>query len=116
MKFRKLSVAGYAWLHDFDLQKEAVERLEQSNNALDKKKGKGKNIVRRFSQKRKDSRPPLEGRNDSRATTATIGATSLRRSGSLWKSTARPTKAQPELRTEEMLRYMQCKPHCMFTK
>jgi phospholipid-translocating ATPase len=117
MKFRKLSVAGYAWLHDFDLQKEAAERLEHSTDSLDKKKRKGKGKGVRFSKKRKDHGPSIEHRTDSEVTTTTPGgAGSLRRSGSLWKSTARPSKAQPELRTEELLRYMQCKPHSMFTR
>ena len=48
MKFRKLSVAGYAWLHDFDLQEEAA-KLEESREGdknreaekIEKKKGKG---------------------------------------------------------------------------
>jgi len=117
MKFRKLSVAGYAWLHDFDLQKEAAERLEHSNDALDKKKPKGKGKGARFSKKRKDHGPSIENRTDHEVTTSSPGgAGSLRRSGSLWRSTARPGKAQPELRTKELLRYMQCKPHSMFTR
>ncbi|TVY82511.1 putative phospholipid-transporting ATPase [Lachnellula suecica] len=115
MKFRKLSVAGYAWLHDFDLQKEAAEKLAQSGDLPDKKKGKGKG--KRFSKKRKDQRPTIEHRTDSDITSTTGGGPgSVRRSGSLWKSTARPMKAQPELRTEELLRYMQSKPHSMFTR
>jgi phospholipid-translocating ATPase len=119
MKFRKLSVAGYAWLHDFDLQKEAAERLERSSGDLAKKKRKGKGVAKRFSKKRKEPRPTIEHRTDSEVTTSTVGAGatgSIRRSGSLWRSTARPSKAQPELRTEELLRYMQCKPHSMFTR
>ncbi|TVY32279.1 putative phospholipid-transporting ATPase, partial [Lachnellula subtilissima] len=117
MKFRKLSVAGYAWLHDFDLQKEAAEKLERDSGNLDTKKTKGKGVATRFAKK--TSRPPLDRRNDSEATTSTFqyGASgSIRRSGSLWRSTARPTKAQPELRTEDLLKYMQAKPHSMFTK
>ncbi|TVY37406.1 putative phospholipid-transporting ATPase [Lachnellula occidentalis] len=118
MKFRKLSVAGYAWLHDFDLQKEAAEKLERDSGNLDTKKTKGKGVATRFSKK-KESLPSLDHRSDSEATTPTFqhGASgSIRRSGSLWRSTARPTKAQPELRTEDLLRYMQGKPHSMFTR
>ena len=118
MKFRKLSIAGYAWLHDFDLQKEAAARLERHSGDLDKKKQKGKGVAKRFSKKRKAPRPTIEPRTNSEVTTSTVGggAGSIRRSGSLWKSTARPSKAQPELRTEELLRYMQFKPHSMFTR
>ncbi|KAH6680728.1 putative phospholipid-transporting ATPase [Halenospora varia] len=120
MRFRKLSVAGYAWLHDFDLQKEAADRqkLHEANAEAEtrgtKKKGKGKAVTRTFAKK------PRKSTSHS-VTETTIGSeiqtpASIRRSGSLWKSTARPTKAQPEFRTEELLKYMQHKPHSIFTK
>ena len=35
---------------------------------------------------------------------------------SVWKSSARPAKAQPELRTEDLLEYMIRKPHGIFTR
>ncbi|CAG8973915.1 hypothetical protein HYALB_00003693 [Hymenoscyphus albidus] len=119
MRFRKLSVAGYAWLHDFDLQKEAAQKQEeQEARGSPGQKHKGKGVIRRFAKKQ-SSRPHIE-RNESNESTqpelASPGAGSLRRSGSIWRSSARPTKAQVELRTEEMLRFMQSKPHSVFTK
>jgi len=111
MRFRKLSVAGYAWLHDFDLRQEATENLGQ-DQLESKKKKKGKGIAKRFSKKRV-SRQVSESRNCSETTSTTDMPV---RSNSLWKSSARPTKAQPELRTEELLRYLQQRPHSVFTK
>jgi phospholipid-translocating ATPase len=119
MKFRKLSVAGYAWLHDVDLQKEAA-LLEQSREAAEKIKSKfkGKGVAKRHSKKN-ISRPVSDGHMESETSSSNMPRSdSVRRSGSvsLWKSSARPTKVQPEMRTEELLKFMQHKPHSIFTK
>jgi phospholipid-translocating ATPase len=123
MRFRKLSVAGYAWLHDFDLQKEAAEKAKHGQETPElSKQRKGKNVVKRFSmQKQRKTRPSLSGRNNSEASSYSPDHSrpDLPRRGSsmsFWRSSARPAKAQPELRTEELLRYMQYKPHSIFTK
>lgn len=121
MRFRKLSVAGYAWLHDFDLQKEAAEKLEQIQASTDqpKRKKKGKGVAKRHSTRNNSIRPPLISRNNSSLTDPHDERPSFPRrisSSSLWKSSARPAKAQPELRTEELLRFMQHRPHSVFTK
>ena len=121
MKFRKLSVAGYAWLHDVDLQKEAA-LVDQSREGVDKEnlkpKGKGKGIAKRYSKK-KTSGSASDSRIESESSSCSIlRSDSVRRSGSvsLWKSSARPSKVQPEMRTEELLKFMQHKPHSVFTK
>ncbi|KUJ21927.1 phospholipid-translocating P-type ATPase [Mollisia scopiformis] len=117
MRFRKLSVAGYAWLHDFDLQKEAAE-LEQSRETTGptRKKSKGKGIAKRHSKK-KSRRPTVEtSRMSSEVSSSVIPSSVPRRSGSIWRSTARPNKAQPEMRTEDLLKFMQQKPHSVFTR
>jgi phospholipid-translocating ATPase len=106
MCFRKLSVAGYAWLHDFDLQKEAAKKLEQIQENIDNTRSKGKGVAKR-SHSRKAGADNMKGPDR---------ATSLSRAGSVWKSSARPAKAQPALRTEDLLRFLQHKPHSIFTK
>jgi phospholipid-translocating ATPase len=123
MRFRKLSVAGYAWLHDFDLQREAAEKLEQSHDNAGKQKykgnDKGKKISQRFHDQKKASRPSLGTRNNTDLTDHHEERPGLLRrasSVSFWKSSARPTKSQPEHRTEELLRYIQHKPNSLFTK
>ncbi|KAL2075779.1 hypothetical protein VTL71DRAFT_722 [Oculimacula yallundae] len=123
MKFRKLSVAGYAWLHDFDLQEEAAkleEGVEGDKNReaeqSEKKKGKG---IMKLAHKKKTPVRPKSVRKESAMSSSTVRPSlSIRRSGSinLWKSTARPSKAQPEMRTEDLLNFMQHKPHSVFTK
>jgi phospholipid-translocating ATPase len=118
MKFRKLSVAGYAFLHDFDVEKKA-EKLEQTQETIPnepkrKGKGKGKGVARWPSKRKANFRPVLQRSEISNSSNR--GSGSIRRSGSVWKSSARPNKVQPELRTEEMLKFMQYKPHSVFTK
>ncbi|XMA15695.1 hypothetical protein WAI453_008486 [Rhynchosporium graminicola] len=123
MKFRKLSVAGYAWLHDFDLQEEAA-KLEESresdkNREADKsEKGKGKEIMMSAFKKKKPIRPDNVRRESVMSSSIVRPSGSIRRSGSisLWKSSARPSKAQPEMRTEDLLNFMQHRPHSVFTK
>jgi phospholipid-translocating ATPase len=128
MRFRKLSVAGYAWLHDFDLQKEAVEKAAlRSRETLlssrsSKKKGKG---VPRRSQSNlgaMTSRAASFATNRSN-TGGVVGRDSMvgsmRRpstTAARWKSSARPNRAQPEFRTEDLMRYLQHKPHSIYTK
>jgi phospholipid-translocating ATPase len=116
MRFRKMSVAGYAWLHDFDVEKEAKEKAERDTAIRRRRKGKDKvkpnrtgsqsiqtNVdVTGTSQIEDEPRRPGLGRNGS-----TI---------SQWRSSARPTKDQPELRTEELLQFLQHKPHSMFAR
>ena len=123
MRFRKLSVAGYAWLHDFDLQKEAAEKASKGKEPIGKtKRKKGKGIAKHLSMhSQRRTRPSLSGRNDSEVSSSSADPNrpDLPRRGSstsLWRSSARPAKAQPEMRTEELLQYMQHKPHSIFTK
>jgi len=104
MRFRKLSVAGTAWLHDYDLQKEAAEMAKQTDLREPKEKGKGKrhkhnNISADYSM------------NDNLVSESRRGSEVAH-----WKSTARPAKGQPELRTEDLLQYIQHKPHGVFAR
>ncbi|KAF8866743.1 phospholipid-translocating P-type ATPase [Acephala macrosclerotiorum] len=117
MRFRKLSVAGYAWLHDFDLQREAALPVEtQAAAGPTRKNSKGKGIAKRHSRKKSHKTASETPNQSSEASSNAAPASLPRRSGSIWRSTARPNKVQPELRTEELLKYMQQKPHSIFTK
>ncbi|KAF2809148.1 phospholipid-translocating P-type ATPase [Mytilinidion resinicola] len=121
MKFRKLSVAGTAWLHDADLQKDAAKRklLEPRKK---KNKGKGKKPARKsrdveaVEESLALREHVVDPANTSRSSNEAASASGLHRNGSNWKSTARPGKAQPELLTKDMLRYIQRKPYTLFAK
>lgn len=118
MRFRKMSVAGTAWLHDFDLQKEAQEKdaATKTHEKLEKKskwkgKGKRKSLVERRNPgpQRLDSYQSDDGTHDAESRRAST-------IGSQWKSTARPAKSQLELKTEDLLHYLQHKPHGVFAR
>ncbi|KAI4765412.1 phospholipid-translocating P-type ATPase [Aureobasidium sp. EXF-3400] len=110
MKFRKLSVAGTAWLHDVDLQ----NKQDDSEMLIHKKrspKSKGKKPIRKSTTSIMTSAPKFDGGND-QIEFSEAG----RKSTSQWTSSARPGKAQPELSTKTMIRYMQRKPFTLFAK
>ncbi|KAI4742762.1 phospholipid-translocating P-type ATPase [Aureobasidium sp. EXF-12298] len=110
MKFRKLSVAGTAWLHDVDLQ----DKQDDSEMLIHKKrsrKDKGKKPVRKSTTSIMTSTHKFDGADD-QIEFSEHG----RKSTSQWTSSARPGKAQPELSTKTMIRYIQRKPFTLFAK
>ncbi|KAG9551812.1 phospholipid-translocating P-type ATPase, partial [Aureobasidium melanogenum] len=110
MKFRKLSVAGTAWLHDIDLQ----DKQDESEMLIHKKrsrKSKGKKPVRKSTTSIMTSTHKFDGADD-QIEYSEHG----RKSTSQWTSSARPGKAQPELSTKTMIRYIQRKPFTLFAK
>lgn len=118
MKFRKMSVAGTAWLHDADLQKEPNKK----EHLMHKRRSKGKKPVRKSRDLRsmeesmalRDNVDVVDG-NDRDSNKSSDGG-GIERHGSKWKSTARPAKLQPELLTTDMIRYIQRKPFTLFAR
>ncbi|KAL6709173.1 drs2 neo1 protein [Coniothyrium glycines] len=111
MKFRKLSVAGVSWLHDADLQ-----HLKQKKKLIHKTRKKGKQAAksRRSVRSVKDvvveeSATPALGMAEQTYDSDNALETN-------WQSTAKPGKTTRELRTQDMLRYIQRKPHTPFSK
>ncbi|KAF2796744.1 phospholipid-translocating P-type ATPase [Melanomma pulvis-pyrius CBS 109.77] len=109
MKFRKMSIAGVAWLHDADLKETRKKKL------LNKKR-KGKQPVRKSLRSAKDATTPIEATMSPLEQVETAATGEAEASGSKWQSSARPTKSQRELLTGDMLRYMQRRPHTHFSK
>ena len=111
MRFRKMSIAGTAWLHDPDVQEEAVHRATpRTNSRLDHSKGK-----KPLRQRTDDSRASKAssrniglpaGRDFASSTQAHNGHTAL-----TIESSARP---YAELRTQDLLHYIQTRPHTIF--
>lgn len=110
MKFRKLSVAGAAWLHDADLQETQKTKLKH------KRRKKGKQPVRKSMRSAKDAQPPLDPHTPVAEEADPIASLGEELQETQWKSSARPTKSQRELRTRDMLRYIQRRPHTPFSK
>jgi phospholipid-translocating ATPase len=115
MKFRKLSVGGAAWLHNADLK-------ERKKKLLGKKRKKGKQPVRKSFKSAKEVQSPMAPHTPMAPNTPglengeQVDMTLPETQEKTWKSTARPGKAQHELLTWDMLRYMQRRPHTPFSK
>ncbi len=106
MRFRKMSVAGVAWLHDYDIRRDAA--LASANvDVTDKGKGKA---AKSFGRSSKSSFSTIRNVQSE----AEHGRASDIRPG--WNSTARPAKGQPELKTEQLLNYLKHKPHTVFAR
>ena len=110
MKFRKLSVAGVAWLHDADLQSAQKKKLIHKTRKKGKQPAKSRKSMRSAKEDSPEdpSTPALEVGGQVDAVEETVN--------SQWKSSARPSKASREYRTRDMLRYIQRKPHTPFSK
>ncbi|KAL5115523.1 drs2 neo1 protein [Pleosporales sp. CAS-2024a] len=115
MKFRKLSVAGFAWLHDADLQKEKKQKQKLIHKT--RKKGKQPAKSRKSMRSIKDVSPdePLVHAAENREHMVDDDAVDAA-APPVWRSTARPSQAARELRTQDMLRYVQRKPHTPFSR
>ncbi|KAK8154437.1 hypothetical protein BKA80DRAFT_313523 [Phyllosticta citrichinensis] len=111
MKFRKMSVAGTAWLHNKDIEEEVAISKRPT-----RKKSKGKKPIRKsLASVRQALRRDSEAPGDVEGETAVDLAP--RPSGDVgWSSSARPYKPQTELATGDMIRYIQKKPYTVFAK
>lgn len=110
MKFRKLSVAGTAWLHDPDIQAEAIQAMVRHSTSM-KTRSKGK--------KPATCKKSLSIREKSRDAPARMPPSPVGRKSSVstcWRSSARPKGPQPERRTEALVQYLQCRPDTPFAR
>ena len=109
MKFRKMSVAGVAWLHDADLPDSKKKRLKNRPRKKGKEPAKSRKSVRStkeaLSEEHGMATLDFGEQTDAEETTS-----------SKWQSTTRPYKASRELLTGDMLRYIQRKPHTPFSR
>lgn len=136
MIFRKLSVAGYAWIHDLDIQlanEDTSTKLfhkAQITNLTSDSKGKGRvNALRQGHGAEHHESKPRPSVDDifhqvaalprksglsigQRPSMASIGKSSVR----TWKSTANPAKVQNSWSTLQLLQYMQLNPNSLYTK
>lgn len=119
MLFRKMTIAGHAWLHDLDIQRES----KNSKVFLKHKKRKGKKAMlpnRSLSlghsgdprAPRRAGTEPIYGDSHSEGGSISRG---LQRSGT-WRSTAVPSKPQQLQTTVEMIHYIQTHPHTIFAR
>ena len=107
MKFRKMSIAGTAWLHDPDLQAEA---LKNGNKAklMHKKRSKGKKPANRHSVVRDSKRL-------SHSQSIAAGEEHLHGSEA-GEEISRHARQHHGGRTHELLEYIQRRPHTVFAR
>ncbi|CAK7224184.1 drs2 neo1 protein [Sporothrix bragantina] len=151
MRFRKMSVAGTAWLHDMDIardeeEKEKRRRLLRHRGKKSKRarsssrhrssKAEGKQSQEPFQQPMSPAAPSPSPSNahlpmspvsqapsitgdvatNPRNSTAIEFEAPRRSMSSMWRSTARPSRAQHELKTEDLIQYIRHRPHTAFSR
>lgn len=116
MQFRKMSVAGTAWLHDRDLQERAIANaVKRAISHKDQSKGKKPIRCHKSQSIRRPSRKDSNNSSSPRQLdNLPIGRKSS--ASSRWRTSPRPNEAHPELRTAELLQYIQSKPHTLFAR
>lgn len=136
MLFRKLSVGGQAWLHDFDIQQEEDEEAGTVMLRHKRRKGKAKckpnKPSKRPSTAQRRYGDPNEKPRDTRKSMGDIASVrpqkphkmsldgiQLSRSESTrsrWTSSANPEMPQPQLSTRDLLEYLRMRPHTFFAR
>ncbi|KAL8735980.1 MAG: hypothetical protein Q9166_000542 [cf. Caloplaca sp. 2 TL-2023] len=114
MRFRKMSIAGTAWLHDLDIKTTNIKDAI-SHAPVPQSMSKGKELVRRGTFP--SAVLPSVKNSDPRAGNTPSSAVSRNGSvASAWEPSARPNVPQSEMRTAVLIRYIQSRPHTMFAK
>ncbi|KAL1645986.1 drs2 neo1 protein [Diplodia intermedia] len=115
MKFRKMSVAGTAWLHNYDLEQNESPLVRRPTH---KRKNKGKKPLRKSLASVKQALKPenQDGFEALGSEAATEAAEAAEAQESQWTSSARPSKPQSELLTSDLIKYIQRKPYTVFAK
>ena len=109
MRFRKMSVAGTAWLHDLDSQEDGIKAATRQI-AVSRKRSKGKKPLRQrisISPGETSEEPGIPP--PSYSPVNRNGSTASR-----WRSSAKPNISHPELNTRDMLQYIQERPNTVF--
>lgn len=111
MRFRRMSVAGTAWLHEDDLREDAINKTTR-NPIVRERRSKGKKPVWR----RPSASTSGEGPGASRATPLSpdFSHSLVVRNDSTASRSYHVS--QSELRTTEMIRYIQLRPHTLFAR
>ena len=107
MKFRKMSVAGTAWLHDLDLREEALD--DSRPKLLHKKRGgKGKDKVL--------SKTAEPSRKSNFSLVEYPGGSSPSTKDAKWKPSTGPTESLHCGKTEQLIEYLHRKPRSPFAR
>lgn len=115
MQFRRMSVAGTAWLHDPDIQEAAIaDEARHVTPRRSKSKGKKPITFRKSLSIRCQSRKVSDISQEEGMNNPPVGRKSS--VSSRWRYQTRLKGAQPDLRTAEFLSYIQSKPNTLFAR
>ena len=115
MRFRKMSVAGVACLHDVDIGKDEEikqKKIEATEKRKAKSKGKGKAILPGTISSMLQERDYEQAEQE--PTRPTINRMSTGMSGSQWQQSTMPHDL--EMKTEDLLDLLQRKPNTAFAR
>lgn len=109
MRFRKMSVAGTAWFHDFDLREEAAKEGGRSRLIHKKRSVKGKKAMNRKSNVSEARQSAIRHSNIS-------APMDVAGSASMTGRSRRDGKLASSCRTTDMIEYIQRKPYTVFAR
>lgn len=113
MRFRKMSIAGTAWLHDPDVQEDAIKEATRKT-ILQKRHSKGKKVIRRgISRSTSGEASAAQGMSPTSCGSPGVRNSSTRRR---WKPSSRTHRSQPEHGTAQLLQYIQHRPYTIFAR
>lgn len=109
MKFRRMTIAGTAWLHDMDIRKEQAVPVNDDTVAGEKlsPRARSMEITPSISQSTTDMDASRKGLQS---------PTSGRRSSSHWRRSAVVGRAQSDLTTEDLVDFIRRRPNSMFAR
>ena len=111
MRFRKMSIAGTAWLHNSDVQEETINEATRKA-ALQKRHSKGKKPLRRgFSMSTSGAASAAQDMSPTSCGTPIVPDSSTR---PRWKPSARNRTSKTELDTAQLLQYIRHRPSTQF--
>ncbi|KAF5575182.1 phospholipid-translocating ATPase [Fusarium pseudocircinatum] len=115
MRFRKMSVAGVACLHDMDVQRDQEEMRRRIEESERPKKGKSKASF--SAAKNTGHVKTFDGNDDTSGSGSRPEPirTMSTRSASHWQSTVN-TAENADMKTEDLLDYIQRKPNTAFSR
>lgn len=111
MKFRKVSIAGTAWLHQMDLHTE--QDAPATSSRMEAAQGKDRSRAQ-SAEISPVSRPRITARglDEDTVHSPTLG----RRSSSQWRPAARSGRPQPDVTTDDLVEFIRSRPNSTFSR
>lgn len=111
MKFRRMTIAGTAWLHEMDLREQRGTQAEGMTRDAKTEKGS----LRAHSVDITPSITP--SMNAPRAAEEQLQSpTTARRSSSQWRTAAHPGRTPPDVTTEDLVDFIRSRPNSTFAR